>query len=66
MTGGRIKRGIETLKDDQFMLTYGDGISNVNISNLITFYKENNFDQKGKITIPEALQDYTKFSQIEV
>ena len=27
---------------------------------------ENNFDQKSKITIPEALQDYTKFSQIEV
>ena len=27
---------------------------------------ENNFDQKGKITIPEVLQDYTKFSHIEV
>ena len=27
---------------------------------------ENNFDQKSKITIPEALQDYTKFSNIEV
>ena len=27
---------------------------------------ENNFDQKSKISIPEALQDYTKFSHIEV
>jgi seryl-tRNA synthetase len=27
---------------------------------------ENNFDQKNKITVPEALQDYTKFSYIEV
>ena len=27
---------------------------------------ENNFDQKNKITVPEALQDYTKFSHIEV
>ena len=27
---------------------------------------ENNFDQKSKITIPEALHDYTKFSHIEV
>ena len=27
---------------------------------------ENNFDQKSKITIPEALQDYTQFSHIEV
>ena len=27
---------------------------------------ENNFDQKSKISIPEVLQDYTKFSHIEV
>jgi seryl-tRNA synthetase len=27
---------------------------------------ENNFDQKGTITIPEALQDYTKFASIKV
>jgi seryl-tRNA synthetase len=27
---------------------------------------ENNFDQKSTITIPEVLQDYTKFTSIEV
>ena len=27
---------------------------------------ENNFDQKASITVPEALQDYTKFKTIEV
>jgi len=41
MTGGRIKR-IEKLIDDTFCLTYGDGLSNVNINNLISFHKEEN------------------------
>ena len=38
MTGGRIKR-IESYIDDTFCLTYGDGVSNVNISQLISFHK---------------------------
>ena len=40
MTGGRIKR-IENLIDDTFCLTYGDGVSNVNIKHLISFHKSN-------------------------
>ena len=39
MTGGRIKR-IEKYVDDTFCLTYGDGLSNVNIHELISFHKE--------------------------
>ena len=31
MTGGRILRLKEFLTDDRFMLTYGDGLANVNI-----------------------------------
>ena len=38
MTGGRIKR-IQNYIDDTFCLTYGDGVSDVNISNLISFHK---------------------------
>ena len=41
MTGGRIKR-IEKLIDDTFCLTYGDGLSNVNIDDLISFHKKEN------------------------
>ena len=40
MTGGRIKR-IENLIDDTYCLTYGDGVSNVNIKDLISFHKSN-------------------------
>ena len=39
MTGGRIKR-IQKHVDDTFCLTYGDGLSNVDIKNLISFHKE--------------------------
>jgi|TARA_B110000467_G_C18328404_1_gene491012 glucose-1-phosphate cytidylyltransferase len=39
MTGGRIKR-IEKYVDDTFCLTYGDGLSDVNIHDLISFHKE--------------------------
>ena len=39
MTGGRIKR-IQNHIDDTFCLTYGDGLSDVDINNLISFHKE--------------------------
>ena len=40
MTGGRLKRLKKYLNDETFMMTYGDGISNVNIKKLINFYKK--------------------------
>ena len=39
MTGGRLKR-IQDKIDDTFCVTYGDGVSDVNLNNLITFHKE--------------------------
>lgn len=39
MTAGRVKKVLDYLDDDEsFMLTYGDGLSNVNINNLIDFH----------------------------
>lgn len=40
LTGGRIKRAQEVLGDDTFMLTYGDGVSDVNIADLVEFHKK--------------------------
>ena len=40
MTGGRIKRLQYHLKDQTFLLTYGDGLSDVNINNLLNFHKK--------------------------
>ena len=39
MTGGRIKR-IQKHIDDTFSLTYGDGLSNIDINSLISFHRE--------------------------
>jgi glucose-1-phosphate cytidylyltransferase len=39
MIGGRIKRIIDYVGEDDFCLTYGDGVSDVNITELISFHK---------------------------
>ena len=41
MTGGRIKRIIPYVDNETFLLTYGDGLADVNISNLISFHHQN-------------------------
>ncbi len=40
MTGGRLKRLQKYLKDETFLLTYGDGLSNVDLRKLIRFHKK--------------------------
>lgn len=39
MTGGRLKRVKEYLEDEPFMYTYGDGVSDVNVRELVEFHK---------------------------
>ncbi|MCV2885434.1 glucose-1-phosphate cytidylyltransferase [Aestuariibacter sp. AA17] len=41
-TGGRLKRVKEYLDEEDFCFTYGDGLSNVNIQELIAFHKASN------------------------
>jgi len=53
MTGGRVKRVAEYVKDDElFCLTYGDGVSDVNITELIAFHKSQNVKATLTGTIP--------------
>ena len=40
MTGGRIKRAQEYIDGDTFMLTYGDGVLNVDINALLKFHNK--------------------------
>ncbi len=42
MTGGRLKRVREYVGSDTFCFTYGDGVSNVNVTELVKFHKEQN------------------------
>ena len=46
LTGGRIKRMRKFIdKTEDFMFTYGDGVSNVNLRKLYSFHKNSVFDQ---------------------
>ena len=41
MTGGRIKRIQSHIGNETFMLTYGDGVANININDLVKFHRQN-------------------------
>lgn len=41
LTGGRILKIKEYIEDEEFLITYGDGVSDVNISKLIAFHHKN-------------------------
>lgn len=59
-TGGRIKK-LESKLDDEFMLTYGDGLSNVNIDSLLDHHK-----RFGKIATVTAVRPPARFGTIEI
>ena len=61
MTGGRIKRLKKYLKNETFLLTYGDGLSNVNIKKLISFH----FNNK-KIGTLTAVRPPARFGAIKL
>jgi len=53
MTGGRLKRVVDYIKDDEvFCLTYGDGVSDVNITKLIAFHKSQDVKATLTATMP--------------
>jgi glucose-1-phosphate cytidylyltransferase len=53
MTGGRVKRIADYVKDEEaFCLTYGDGVGDVNITELLAFHKAQNVKATLTATIP--------------
>lgn len=61
MTGGRIKRIRKYVEGETFMMTYGDGVSNVDLKALIAYHKK-----KNKTATVTAIQPGGKFGSIEV
>ncbi len=61
MTGGRVLRLKNIIGDDDFLLTYGDGLSNVNIESLIKFHK-----QEKKIATLTAVRPPVRFGELEI
>ena len=60
MTGGRIKRLSKYLKSD-FLLTYGDGLSSVNLDKLVKFHKK-----KKKLVTVTAVRPPARFGTIKI
>lgn len=59
-TAGRIKRIKKYVGDEPFMLTYGDGVANVNINELIDFHKKS-----GKMATLTSIQLPGRFGNVE-
>jgi glucose-1-phosphate cytidylyltransferase len=53
MTGGRIKRIKQYVGDEPFMMTYGDGVADVDIKKLLNFHKKN----KGIATVTSVIPE---------
>lgn len=60
MTGGRIKRVKEYIGNEPFLLTYGDGVSDVDINKVVEFHKEN-----GKLATMTAIQPGGRFGTLD-
>ena len=66
-TGGRIKK-LEDILEERFLVTYGDGLANVNINKLIDFHKKNNSIGTMTVTNPVSrfgLVNFNKESRVE-
>ena len=61
MTGGRIRRLRNILENKSFFLTYGDGLSNINLNKLLKFHKKN----KGVATLT-AVRPPARFGAIKI
>jgi len=61
MTGGRIKKAQPYIGKEPFLLTYGDGVGNVNIKNLIDFHKKH-----GKLATVTTVQPEGRFGALDI
>jgi len=62
MTGGRLKRVRDYLKDEEaFCLTYGDGISNINIGESVEFHRRHK-----KLATVTAVQNIERFGLLDI
>ena len=61
MTGGRLKRLTKYIGKETFMMTYGDGLSNVNLNKLLNFHKKNK-----KLVTLTAVRPPARFGAIKL
>jgi glucose-1-phosphate cytidylyltransferase len=59
MTGGRVKRLTPYLKDETFMVTYGDGVADVNLEELVKFHRSH-----GKLATVTAVRPPARYGEL--
>ena len=60
LTGGRIKRLIDWMGHETFMLTWGDGVSNVNLDELLAFHRSH-----GRLATMTAVRPPARYGHLE-
>jgi len=61
MTGGRVRRALAHIPDEEFLLTYGDGLSNVNVPELIKFHR-----MQGGLATLTAVRPSGRFGELTI
>ena len=61
MTGGRVKRLQQFIGNETCMITYGDGVSNINIDELLKFHKSH-----GKMVTVSAVRPSARFGELDI
>jgi len=61
MTGGRIKRAQDFVGEEPFMLTYGDGVADINIAKLVKFHQSH-----GKAITMTSAQPDGRFGALDI
>lgn len=61
MTGARIKKAKQHIGDEPFLLTYGDGVSDVNIAETVAFHKKH-----GKLATVTTVQPEGRFGALNI
>ena len=61
MTGGRVRRLRNNIGNETFLMTYGDGISDIDIDELIAFHKSH-----GKLVTMSAVRPGARFGELEL
>ena len=61
MTGGRVKRMQNFIGDETFLLTYGDGVSNIDLDALVEFHKNH-----GKMVTVSAVHPGARFGELDI
>jgi len=61
MTGGRIKRAAAVINNEPFMLTYGDGVCDIDVNELLEFHKKSK-----KLITMTSVQPEGRFGALEI